>query len=382
MTLLWIEKINNQKMLRFFILLLLVTFPFHAMAGDVTDIRFGDHPDKTRLVIDFNGDTDFQAKMNSDNALVIHLRQKQANGLGDTMKPPFDDLTIKPTGQFTQLLFTLQSPHRIRTAYVIAGDPNRLVVDIVAGTPNYTTHGPLQTDAVTKRGHPLNKKPIIMIDAGHGGVDPGAVSPSGIREKDITLAISLMIADILNKTRRYEVRLTLETDRFIRLYDRVKKAREADADIFLSIHADSVRGGERISGASVYTLSETASDAQTAALAKRENAVDLIGGFDAHIEDDSIHAMLVDMSMQETKDNSIALANMIVRGLKQKNVKTIMGPHRHAGFVVLKAPDIPSVLLETGFLSNEDQARDLLDPVYQNAIAQSVLHALDHYFDY
>jgi len=352
------------------------------MAAEIIDIRFGKHPDRSRLVIDFTGDTDFQAKINKDSALVIHLRQKEVNNLDHHLKPPFEDLIIKPAGQFTQLHFTLQSPHKIRSAYVIAGDPNRLVIDIVAGTPNYTTHGPLQTDAVTKRGHPLNKKPIIMIDAGHGGVDPGAISPSGIREKDITLTISLMIADILNKTGRYDAMLTRETDRFIRLYDRVKKARDVDADIFLSIHADSVRGGDRISGASVYTLSETASDAQTAALAKRENAVDLIGGFDAHIEDDAVHAMLVDMSMQETKNNSIALANMIVRGLKQKNVKTIMGPHRHAGFVVLKAPDIPSVLLETGFLSNEDQARDLLDPLYQNAIAQSVLHALDNYFAY
>ena len=347
------------------------------------DIRFGNHPDKTRLVIDFTGESDFRAVIDSAGGMVIHLKHKDVIPHNYTVKPPFSDLIIQEDKPFTRLELPLIHPAKIRSAYVIEGNPHRLVIDVTDGVSNGAVHGPLVIDPASLKSDQSamsESKPIIMIDAGHGGVDPGAVSRGGIFEKDITLSIALITFDLLNKSGRYDARLTRETDQFIRLYDRVKMAREADADLFISIHADSVRGGERVSGASVYTLSPTASDAQTAALAKRENAVDLIGGFDADVADESIQALLINLSMSETMDNSKKLADMLVRGFKDHQVKTIAGPHRHAGFAVLKAPDIPSVLVETGFLSNEDQAKALLDPAYQNAIAQSIFVAVDQYF--
>jgi N-acetylmuramoyl-L-alanine amidase len=368
--------------------------PISAQAAEIRDIRFGTHPDKTRMVIDFTGASDFQAKILGEPAQLQILLREKILPTQDSFdfKMPFQNIVFSKRKDLTALTLNLSSFHVIQSAFVIEGDiSHRLVVDVVPANENRfyqkvnVPHGTLQTEdiadevAMTPPLKPI--KPIIMIDAGHGGIDPGAVSKGGIREKDITLSIAKKLAEALTATGHYDARLTRDRDQFLRLHHRVKMARDAQANLFLSIHADSVRGGYNVTGASIYTLSDTASDDQTKALMERENAADAIGGFDAGVEDVAVNAILIDLAMDDTMEKSRGLANKIIRGLRQAGVQTIVGPHRHAGFVVLKAPDIPSVLIETGFLSNEKQAQDLLNPDTQSKIVQGIVNAVNGYFD-
>lgn len=385
-------------------------------AAEVTDIRIGKHPDKTRLVMEITGNPDFNARILDNPArLVIHLPAKTWAIGGDTqMISPLRTVhhavnkTLTPT--VSEITFNLDRPAIIRNAMMLPADQahpaNRLVIDL-ALTDQMTfrqnlaqIHGPLiagSAQAVsldgllktiaqnttpipaTKPTQAVSRKPVIVIDAGHGGQDPGAISPGGIREKDITLPLAKTIARILNSSGRYDARLTRTKDVYIKLHDRVTIARKANADIFLSVHADSV-GNHTTRGASVYTLSDTASDAQTAKLAARENRSDIIAGVDLGIEDHDVSLILLDLSMRDTMNQSKYLANTVIRTLGTGGIPTLRGPHRYAGFAVLKAPDVPSVLIEAGFVSNEAEARRLKTPAYQQQVARSILNALDHYF--
>lgn len=218
----------------------------------------------------------------------------------------------------------------------------------------------------------------VAIDAGHGGVDPGATS-GDIKEKDITLATARTLRAALEKTGRYKVRLVRESDVYLKLSQRVALARAAEADLFISIHADSINQ-PNVSGASIYTLSDRASDAQTERLAARENRADLISGIDLSTEDQDVANILIDLSMRETMNQSKFFANSVVDSLRGLNVSMLENPHRFAGFAVLKAPDVPSVLIEIGFVSNKTEARRLMSADYQGRIAQAVLQGIDGYF--
>ena len=367
----------------------LMFFNFSAFSAEIKALRIGQHPDKVRVVFDMNGEMDFQVRI-ADNPrrLVVHLPSKTWNAGGDVIfAKPFQSIDHQKTiTGLTQLSLPLTSLYTVQSAFMIAGQPNRLVIDMTPVTDIEfkrqlnKIHGPLvvnsQPDVLgdlissfNKNGdtpYPSQKpkkriKPIIVIDAGHGGKDPGAISKGGIKEKNITLPMAKMIAKTLNQSGRYTAKLTRSDDRYIKLYNRVKIARKAKANLFISIHADSV-GNSRTRGASVYTLSNTASDKQTEKMAARENQADLIGGIDLNIEDKDVSAILIDLSMRETMNQSKTLANNVVGGLRGEGVKTLKGPHRYAGFAVLKAPDVPSILIETGFVSNESQARQLLTP--------------------
>lgn len=224
----------------------------------------------------------------------------------------------------------------------------------------------------------LARKRIIVIDPGHGGVDPGAISVSGVYEKHITLAAARALQAHLESTGRFEVRLTRDRDVFIRLRDRIEIAREKKADLFISLHADTIRNSG-VRGLSLYTLSERASDKEAAALAERENKADLIAGIDLSHESAEVTNILIDLAQRETMNQSAKLAALLVDELKER-VRILQNPHRFAGFAVLKAPDIPSVLIELGFLSNRDDERALRSKAHRRKLAQSIAGAVDRYF--
>lgn len=224
------------------------------------------------------------------------------------------------------------------------------------------------------------QKPLIVIDPGHGGQDPGAVAQGKIYEKDIVLSLSKKLRDELNKSGKYRVKMTRDSDIFVRLRDRVKFAHDLEADLFISVHADSLpKSNAR--GASFYTLSETASDKQTAALAERENKADIIAGIDLSGEDKEVASILMDLVMRDTMNQSKFFANSLVTAFQRAGIRILENPHRYAGFAVLKAPDVPSVLVEAGFISNRQEARLLIQKDHQRNIARALKGSIDLYFE-
>jgi N-acetylmuramoyl-L-alanine amidase len=220
--------------------------------------------------------------------------------------------------------------------------------------------------------------PVIVVDPGHGGLDPGATGVSGVYEKFITLAMARELKSQLEKGGRFKVVLTRDRDVFIRLRDRVAIARSANADLFVSLHADAVQNPQ-IKGLSVYTLSQNASDAEAQALAEKENKADLIAGIDLSHESADVANILIDLAQRETMNRSAGFAADIVDEVGQE-LDLLGNTHRFAGFAVLKAPDVPAVLVEMGYLSNEVEERDLRQPAYRARLAKSIARAVERFF--
>lgn len=220
-------------------------------------------------------------------------------------------------------------------------------------------------------------KPIIVIDAGHGGQDPGAIGLHGTREKDITLNYARTLREALLRTGRYRVVLTREDDRFVPLPERVAIARKVKGKLFISFHADSNPKPEA-RGLSIYTVSENASDDEAAALAERENKADIIPGINLNTTDKDVANILIDLTQRETMNKSADFADKIVSALRSE-ISTLDRTHRYAGFRVLKAPDIPSVLIELGFVTNPSDERMLLTKEYRSRVVNSVVKGIDRY---
>lgn len=217
-----------------------------------------------------------------------------------------------------------------------------------------------------------------MLDPGHGGQDPGAIGIHGTREKFIALDTALAVAKLLEGTGQYRVLMTRHDDEYIPLQGRVEKAQTAGADLFMSIHADANRN-HRIRGASVYTLSEKASDAEAADLATRENNSDRVAGIDLSKHEPVVNEILYDLARRETNNLSQHFAQALVSELGRE-VLLMDNTHRSAGFVVLKAPDIPSALVELGCLSNAYEERELNQVKYQQKLAHSLARSVTDYF--
>ena len=225
---------------------------------------------------------------------------------------------------------------------------------------------------------PKKTQRVIVLDAGHGGQDPGAISRSGHYEKNITLNMVRETRDLLQKA-GYKVVLTRDSDVFIPLRGRIKKAHAAHADLFISIHADSAKNPSA-RGLSVYTISERASDAEAAALAERENKADIILGMDLSEVDADAGNILLDLAKTDTMNKSAQYADLVVREMKRK-VPLVPNAHRMAGFVVLKSPNIPSVLVELGYLSNRTEDKNLQKTSYRRDLAEALVRAVNTYFD-
>jgi N-acetylmuramoyl-L-alanine amidase len=221
--------------------------------------------------------------------------------------------------------------------------------------------------------------PLVVIDAGHGGHDPGAISPhGGAREKDVTLALARAARDELLKTGRVRVALTRDGDSYIVLHDRFGIARKMKADLFMSIHADSAEN-QTARGGSVYTLSEVASDREAQRFAARENKSDIINGVNLGGADVNVSSILIDLTQRETMNVSAGFAKLLLREA-QPNMTLRGTAHKFASFIVLKAPDTPSVLFETGFISNSDDAAFLTSAAGRQSVARSISSAVQAHF--
>jgi N-acetylmuramoyl-L-alanine amidase len=217
-----------------------------------------------------------------------------------------------------------------------------------------------------------------MLDPGHGGKDPGAIGVSGTYEKHVSLATALELKRQLESGGRYRVELTRNHDIFIPLDDRVERAQRRGAALFVSMHADALTD-HSVRGASVYTLAQTASDAQSAALARRENSADRFLGGQWRDASPEVAHILASLVRQETRTGSVRIARNLVGSLDQ-DLPMLQNPGRHAGFVVLKAADIPSVLVEMGFMSNPRDEAALRQASHRRLVAEAMHRAVDAYF--
>ncbi len=235
-----------------------------------------------------------------------------------------------------------------------------------------------QPAAPTNPTQPRRPAPLVMLDPGHGGKDPGAIGVSGTYEKQVALATALELKRLLEASGRYRVELTRSRDVFIPLDGRVDKAQARNAALFVSMHADAL-ADHSVRGASVYTLSPTASDAQTAALARTENSADRFAGKACQATSPEVAHILASLVRQETRAGSVRIARSMVGSLDQ-DLPMLPNPTRHAGFVVLKAADIPSVLVEMGFMSNPKDEAALRQAIHRRQVAMAMHRAVDAYF--
>jgi len=248
------------------------------------------------------------------------------------------------------------------------------IADLLSGKKPRKAKSKTTRKAPTKRGRKL----VIVIDPGHGGIDSGTSSKKGLTEKSVVMAFSKKLKARLTALKRYKVILTRNSDVFVPLRKRVKIAHRNKADLFIAIHADAIKH-PLIRGTTIYTLSENASDEEAAELAAKENRADIIGGVDLAGESKEITNILIDLAQRETKNHSVYFAKKAISHLKGVT-RMAKRPLRSAGFVVLKAPDVPSVLLELGYLSNKADTRLLKSRKWQQKIAKALAKSIDNYF--
>jgi len=234
--------------------------------------------------------------------------------------------------------------------------------------------------ATPQDGKSSDPRPLVVLDPGHGGIDTGTKGPNGELEKDIVLDFAQRLRERVEKGSKYRVLMTRSDDTFVQLADRVHMARGAGAALFVSIHADSLPKGEgEAQGATVYTLSETATDSESARLAEKENRSDVIAGVDLKSEPDDVAGILIDLAERETKSLSMQFAHKVIGELKTA-ARLHKTPLKSAGFRVLRAPDVPSVLIELGYVSNRQDLQLLLSETWRNRTADTIAQAIDTYF--
>lgn len=265
----------------------------------------------------------------------------------------------------------------------------RLVIDLLPATrdaflqkmqrdaPNVEQLPPAPTPKLSPDAS--DNRPVVVVDPGHGGLDTGAMGAGGEEEKNVVLSFATALNNLLLESGRYRVLMTRVDDNFVKLDDRVRIARDAAADLFISIHADSLADPFGVRGATVYTLSETASDAEAARLAEKENRADIIAGVDLASETDDVADILIDLARRETKVFSMRFAHNLVTSVKPV-IRLNKNPTRAASFVVLKAPDVPSVLLELGYMTSQEDLKLLTSPEWREKAAAAMVRAIDGFF--
>lgn len=375
----------------------------------------GDHG-RTRFVADLSAPVGFTAYVLPDPyRVVIDLPQVAFDLPLDAGR---DSLGLVRAFRFgpvaegrARIVLDTTGPVFIEKSFMLepeAGQPARIVVDLVstgeqefaarlkAGEPvSLAAIGGATQAAVPKprprpgteamalpEEEPARLRPegrrLVVIDPGHGGIDPGAIGARKTREKDVVLAYGLVLKKVLEASGSVDVVMTRADDRFLSLRDRVRVARDNQADLFIAIHADTVRGPEA-RGATIYTLSEKASDAEAEALAHKENRADIIAGVHLEAESEEVTDILIDLVQRESKTHALMFAKKAVAEMKP--VTPFTGkPMRSAGFMVLKAPDVPSVLVELGYLSSRHDEQQLIDPAWRQKVAKAMARAIETYF--
>lgn len=374
-----------------------------APSGDsqsvATDIRIGGDDKQTRFVVDLSRKIDITAFMLADPyRVVVDLPRttfklpantgERARGLVKAFRYGL----IMQGG--SRIVLDTKAPVRLEKAFVIdaaEGQPARLVLDLVATDRasfmrNITLANRSAQQSASARPSDAPPKvegdarPLIVIDPGHGGIDNGAKGTGGELEKDVVLAFALTLREKLEAQGKYRVAMTRSEDEFIALGERVRFARSRNAALFVSVHADALPKREGLAeGATVYTLSENASDAEAARLAETENKADVIAGVDLTAEPDDVANILVDLAQRETKTFSMQFARTVVDELKSA-ARLHKHPLKSAGFKVLLAPDVPSVLVELGYMSTKDDLKQLTSANWRARTAQALAQAVDAYF--
>jgi N-acetylmuramoyl-L-alanine amidase len=353
-------------------------------------------PGVARLVMDLRAPVVLESAEAGERALVLRLRRASAEEFAGAVAGGRRVMAVRRAA--APLVIEGMGP-KLPEAVVEAAASGRAVEPPMTragqGVPDATTPvqprpveavrapEPPRPEPVVRTGRSTGVKPrggavpLVVIDAGHGGKDVGAVSVRGGYEKDVTLAIARETARLLRARGRVRVRLTREDDRFIPLAGRVQIARDARADLFVSVHADAALNQEA-RGASVYTLSAVASDAVAAQLAARENKADIIGGVNLGIDAPEVGDVLIELSRRATTNVSVAFAEILQEELSSR-IRFRSQFHHFAGFRVLKAPDVPSVLLETGYVSNGEDSDFLFSGEGQRRIADGIARAIERH---
>ncbi len=377
----------------------MVSAPGASAQPAVTGVRVGDHASMTRFVLEATERLEAEVfTLASPYRVVIDLPEvswRLPDGVGDAGVGLIENFRY---GLFapgkSRVVLDVKAPVAVRNSFILApkgGYLYRFVLDLekvsrkaffeqlqAAKRSRKVAALPVPPPLPARPKDRRDSKRVVVIDPGHGGVDPGTIGRRGTREKHITLAMARELRRRLEATGRYRVVLTRERDIFVRLRHRVDKARAAGAELFVSLHADAIRNS-RVRGASVYTLSEIASDKEAAALAAKENKADLIAGVNLTNQNPEVANILIDLAQRETMNYSARFAALLVAELRRTG-RILRKSHRFAGFAVLKAPDVPSVLVELGYLSNRYDERLLRRRAYRGKLSGAILRAADKYF--
>ena len=355
------------------------------------DIRFGDRSGTTRVVLDLSGPTRYRVfALSQPHRIVVDMQPMTARvaasgraGGGLVLGYRF----ARFSASVSRLVLDVAAPAQVERSFLLPPDAGlgyRLVIDL--GKAGGAAPGRAAAAAATEPPTPLPRaRPgprrwrTVAVDAGHGGADPGAIGANGVYEKDLTLPYARALKRALEAVPGYRVVLTRARDEYLPLRRRIAIAREAGADLFVSLHADSVKN-PATRGASAYTLSETASDKEAAALAAKENRSDIIAGVDLNRQNDEVTSILIDLTQRETKNRSARYANLVLAEFR-KSFRVLKRSHRFAGFAVLKAPDVPSVLVELGYLSNRDDVRYLSSASGRQTLVAALVRATRAYFN-
>ncbi|QAY83408.1 N-acetylmuramoyl-L-alanine amidase [Pseudomonas arsenicoxydans] len=359
--------------------------PFGVSATQIRNARLWRSDDKLRLVFDLSGPVHYKTfSLSAPERLIIDL--SGASLSGDFSQLAVDNTVIRSirSGHFgqgdTRIVLDLGGPVQLDSFLLPPqdGQGHRLVLDLKTVAPLQIAVAPQQT---LNKAH-LKRDIIVVVDPGHGGKDPGAVGAKGEREKDVVLSIAQLLAKRLKREKGFDVKLVRNDDFFVPLRKRVEIARRHNADMFISVHADAA---PRLtaSGASVYCLSEGGATSATARfMAQRENGADLLGAtrlLNLKDKDPMLAGVILDMSINATIAASLQLGSTVlgslagITTLHQKRVE-------QAGFAVLKSPDVPSILVETGFISNARDSQRLVTARHQQAVADGLFEGLQRYF--
>jgi N-acetylmuramoyl-L-alanine amidase len=356
-------------------------------AAEVSALRYWTAPDHTRLVFDVTSAVSHKIfLMSNPQRLVIDLKGaalKTSLSQPEKSHPLLSKIrAAKRGGSNLRVVLDLKVAVQPKTFLLKPNKDygNRLVIDLYSQKTTVSSAKKFKTAVKPKRVKPSQLRDLVIaIDAGHGGEDPGARGPRGVREKDVVFAIAKKLQMLIKKEPSMRPVMVRSGDYYVGLRDRMKKAREAKADLFISIHADAFRDSS-VRGASVYTLSRRGATSEAARwLAKSENAADLVGGVSLGDKDDLLASVLLDLSQSATQDASKKVANEVLKKLKG-NGKLHKRHVQQAGFLVLKSPDIPSILVETAFISNPQEERNLKSGRYQTKLAKSILSGVRNFF--
>jgi N-acetylmuramoyl-L-alanine amidase len=350
-------------------------------AADVDAVRLWRAPDHTRMVLDLSGATDFSTlSLENPERFVVDLPQSRLSASLTSL--PLEGTPISRVrsgirqGTDLRLVFDLSASVRTSVFLLPPNDTtgHRVVIDLFDKTPTEEPKPVLSVESLEGR-----RDIVIAIDPGHGGEDPGASGPGGLREKTVVLQIARRLENQLAKIPGFKPMLVRTGDYYVSLKNRRDKARALEADLFVSIHADAFRE-KSAHGASVYALSMRGATSTTAQyLADTENAADLVGGVELAEMDPMLAGVLADLSMTGTLDASLNLGALILEqidGVARLHKKRV----EQAGFAVLKSPDVPSLLIETGFISNPGEAERLATPAYQDKMARAIRRGIQSWF--